>query len=334
MAIDFVIAWVDGSDPEWIKVKEKYQGNAIDNENNTTNRYRDWGLLPYWFRAIETFTPWVNKVHFVTQGHIPSFLKTDAPKLHIVTHKEFIPEEFLPTFSSHVIEMNLHLIPELSEQFVYFNDDMFILRPMSAEDFFKDGLPCTYGCEVPIELIGSIGTWQHASVNDLGIVNKHFPKKKSVSCHGKKYLDKTYRWKDRLRTFLLEKLYPDYFTGFKNLHAPASYLKTTFGEVWDAEPEKLLSTCRDRFRSSDNVNQWVFLWWQIASGQFTPRVIDNIVNIVNDTTVDKMCDIIKGQAHEMICLNDPEEEIAFDQLSEMIRGAFETILPNRSSFEK
>lgn len=333
MNIDFVILWVDGRDPKWLKEKSKYEIKRED-DSDTVNRYRDWNLLPYWFRAVDKFAPWVRKIHFVTWGHVPTFLNLEAQKLHIVRHEEFIPQEYLPTFSSHAIEMNIHRIPGLSEQFVYFNDDMFLLRPFQPEDFFKKGLPCTYGGEVPIEIIGNIGIWQHAAVNDLGIVNAHFPKREAVAKYGKKYRDRCYRWKDNVRTLALEKLYPDYFTGFKNIHAPAAYLKGTFREIWDAEPEKLESTCRDRFRTSDNVNQWVALWWQVASGQFSPAVIDNLVMKISEDTIDVLCYTIERQSHDYICLNDPEEEIDFEKLSNRLKKSFETILPEKSQFEK
>lgn len=333
MDIDFVILWVDGNDLAWQAEKSKYQPQK-ESENNSVNRYRDWGLLPYWFRAAEKFAPWVRKIHFVTWGHLPDFLNLNAPKLHIVRHDEFIPEEYLPTFSSHVIEMNIHRIPDLAVHFVYFNDDMFLLRSFQPDDFFRDGLPCTYGGEVPIELVGNIGTWLHAAVNDLGIVNAHFPKRDAVAKYGKKYRDKRYRWKDNLRTLMLEKLHPDYFTGFKNLHAPAAYLKESFREIWEAEPEKLESTCRDRFRTSDNVNQWVVLWWQIASGQFSPAIIDNLVASINENTIDELCFAIEKQSHDYICLNDPEEEIDFEILKIRLVESFEKILPTKSIFEK
>ena len=54
MDIDFVVLWVDGSDPVWQAEKAKYQGKALD-DSNSANRFRDWGLLPYWFRAVERF---------------------------------------------------------------------------------------------------------------------------------------------------------------------------------------------------------------------------------------------------------------------------------------
>ena len=155
MDIDFVVLWVDGSDPAWQAEKAKYQGKALD-DSNSANRFRDWGLLPYWFRAVERFAPWVRKIHFVTCGQVPEFLNTEHPKLHLVKHSDFMPPEALPTFSSHAIEMNIHRIPGLAEHFVYFNDDMFLIRAVKQENFFRDGLPCTYGGEYPIELVGNI----------------------------------------------------------------------------------------------------------------------------------------------------------------------------------
>lgn len=332
MDIDFVILWVDGNDPKWLGEKNKYQSKS-GNESDSVNRYRDWGLLPYWFRAVEKFAPWIRKVHFVTWGHVPAFLNLENPKLNIVRHDQFIPQEYLPTFSSHTIEMNIHRISGLSERFVYFNDDMFLLRNFKEEDFFCAGLPCTYGGEVPLELKGNIGIWQHAIVNNLGIVNKHFPKREAVAKYGKKYVDKCYRWKDNIRTFVLEKLYPDVFLGFKNLHAPGAYLKSVYQDIWAAEPEILYNTCRDRFRTSDNVNQWLVLWWQIASGQFTPTVIDNLVMTIQNDTIDELCDAIEQQSHDYICLNDPDIEINFEELASRLKCSFEKILPEKSSFE-
>lgn len=333
MKIDFVIPWVDGNDLQWKAEKVKYL-KSEENDSNSLNRYRDWGLMKYWFRSIEKFTPWVNKIHFLTWGHIPEFLDTLHPQIHIVRHEEFMPSDSLPTFSSHALEMNIHRISGLAERFVYLNDDTFILREMPETKFFKNGLPCTYGAEVPIELVGNIGIWQHAAVNDLGVINAHFNKREAVKKYGKKYVNSSYRWKDNFRTFMLEKLYPYYFTGFKNLHAPAAYMKKTFYEVWEAEAELLMKTTKNRFRTSEDVNQWVMLWWQVASGSFSPAIIDNKTAMADEEHIKEICEDIMGQRLDMICINDPEGHIDFEKLSAEIQMAFETILPDKSSFEK
>lgn len=333
MEIDFVIPWVDGNDSAWQAERAQYQP-INETGSNTVNRYRDWGLMKYWFRSIEKFTPWVRKIHFITWGHVPEFLNTEHPKINIVRHEDYMPAEALPTFSSHALEINLHRIEELSEHFVYLNDDTFILRPMSETDFFRDGLPCTMGCESPIELRGEIGIWQHAAVNDLGIVNKHFPKREQAAKFRKKYINNQYSVKTNLKTLFLEYFCPDSFTGFWNLHAPAAYCKKTFEEVWNAEPELMRQTTNHRFRAGADVNQWVMLWWQVASGNFSPAVTDSKSYLAHECDIKEIISDITNQTRNMICINDPEFDVDFEGISKQIQDAFEAILPEKCTFEK
>src|SRR5690625_416422 len=137
--IDFVICWVNGNDENWLREKEKYMPYFKNDDSHI--RYRDWDNLQYWFRGVEQFAPWVNKIHFVTWGHLPEWLNVEHPKLNIVRHEDYIPHKYLPTFSARPIEINLHRIKKLEEQFVFFNDDMFIIKPTKATDFFKHGKP-------------------------------------------------------------------------------------------------------------------------------------------------------------------------------------------------
>lgn len=333
MDVDFVVLWVDGNDPEWLAEKRKYQNGVVD-DSNAPNRFRDWGLMPYWFRAVEKFTPWVRRIHFVTCGHIPEWLNLDNPKLNHVKHSDYIPKEYLPTFNANTIEMNIHRIPGLAEHFVFFNDDMFITREMEEQDFFRNDLPCSYGVEVPVQFAGEDGIWQHLIANDMRVINNHFSKKKSRELYRKKYNNRAYRWQDNLRAEILGKLYPEAFLGFRNLHAPAAFLKQTFIEIWQSEPKLLQQTSSHRFRSNDDVNQWLAIWWQVAGGLFEPYEIDNVVEDVTSESIDSLCDMISRQSHDMVCVNDPTKECDFEMLSERLRHAFHSILPDKSSFEK
>lgn len=333
MDIDFVVPWVDGSDPVWRAEKARYQGKTQD-DSNSENRFRDWGLMPYWFRAVEKFAPWVRTVHFITYGHMPAFLNADHPKLHIVRHEDYLPQDYRPTFNANTIELNMHRIDGLADQFVYFNDDMYLLRPVAENSFFSNGLPCTCGAEVPFSVTGQPGIWQHLIVNDLRTINTHFHKPTQVQKNAHKYRSGVYGMKTNIRTFAAEKLFPENFLGFRNLHAPAAFLKSTFEEIWNTEPELLHETSGHRFRTSDDVNQWLALWWQIAGGNFQPRLVDNLVEDVTADSIEQLCYTITEQQHDMICLNDPVGDIPFDKLSEKLKDAFETILPEKSGFEK
>lgn len=59
--IDFIITWVDGSDPVWKAEKAKFQKETFGDARET--RYRDWETLRYWFRGIERFAPWLNRIY-------------------------------------------------------------------------------------------------------------------------------------------------------------------------------------------------------------------------------------------------------------------------------
>ena len=142
MDIDFVVTWVDMNDPVWKKDFAKAKG-IIDNSRNQFSeaRFRDYGFLKYWFRGVEKFAPWVRRIHFVTCGQRPEWLDTSNPRLHLVSHRDYIPEKYLPTFNSTVLEFYLDRIPGLSERFVYFNDDFYLTSPTGPDRFFaEDGL--------------------------------------------------------------------------------------------------------------------------------------------------------------------------------------------------
>ena len=135
--VDIVVLWVDGNDPEWLKERMQYD-NSIKNSGNLDSRFRDWGLMRYWFRGIEKNVNWYRKIFFVTWGHVPEWLDTSHPKLRIVKHSDYIPAEYLPTYNSNTIEMNLHRIEDLSENFILFNDDIFVIDEIREEMFFRN----------------------------------------------------------------------------------------------------------------------------------------------------------------------------------------------------
>lgn len=330
--IDFVIAWVDGNDPEWQKEKNKYSNDK--NFDKRVNAYRDWDLLRYWFRGIEQNAPWVNKIYFVTWGHYPSWLNLDNDKLVIVNHKDFIPKEYLPTFSSRAIEINMHRIKGLEEQFSYFNDDMFIIDKVNPNDFFKNGIPrdrAVLNINIP-KL-----SWQIQKINNnnMSVINEEFEFKKTIKKNFKKWFSFKYG-KDIFRTLWL--LPCPRFPGIKHEHANGNYLKSTYHILWNKYYNIMDATSKDRFRNQGtDINQWLIKDWQIVSGNFLPQKRNSIFcDLKYRENFEKYLKIIKKKKGKIVCLNDADdlnEEEFIDKKTRLI-NAFETILPEKSSFEK
>ena len=330
--IDFVIPWVDGSDPDWLRTKQRYETENVEcNGNEWTNgdsRFRDWGLLRYWFRGVELFAPWVNHIWFVTYGHIPNWLNVDHPKLSVIKHDEFIPKEYLPTFSSHTIELNLHRISGLAEHFVYFNDDMFLISGVKPQHFFRHGNPCDTAVLLPILLVNN---GIRAEINDMYVIHDHFDKRSVMRRNTELWYSYKYG-RLLLRTILLSPF--SHFPGFYISHLPCSYLKKTFEEVWNSEPDILNKTCENRFRSVTDVNQWLFEYWQFCTGCFYPRSPDFGKYYEGERMIGEMCKDIRTQKYHMICCNDSPKIHDFNSVRERVSQAFESILGELSEFER
>ena len=328
--IDIVIPWVDGNDPNWIAEKNKYYKGTEKSVHKYD--YQDWDLLRYFFRGIERFAPWVNKVFFITWGHVPKWLNENHPKLRIINHRDYIPEKYLPTFSSHTIELNLHRIPELSEHFIYFNDDMFLINRCSPELFFYKGLPRDSAIINPIAPANN-NCISSLQLTTIAVINENFGKHAVIKRSPLKWFNIKY---GKLLPLNFMFIPWGRFPGLLEKHIPSSFLKSTFWEVWEKEYNLLDQTCSHKFRDfKTDVNQWIMREWQIASGKFEPRSIraGKLLSIHNESEAEIAAAFIKAQREPMVCINDHVEG-DFHFMAKTIEEAFETILPYRSGFEK
>ena len=342
--IDFVLLWVDGSDPEWLAAKRHWQeecgcpaapGDPEKDEQNGPLRYRENGLLRYWFRAVERFAPWVNKVFFVTCGQKPDWLDEHHPKLRRVDHRDFIPADFLPTFSSRAIQLNLHRIADLSERFVLFDDDVFLLRPVRPGFYFREGNPVLDASLRPIQGVGD-RPWLRLVYNNSYEINTHFDIPRAIWENRRKWFD--------VRTLGLPRVIANFLCWRLNGCLPAKsfghlscpHLKSTFAEIGRRCPEAVDRTCRSRFRAHDHVSQWLAAAWNLASGRFFPSIPHprEAVATVDRTNVERICASIRTQAFPQICLNDAFGMADSEYCFGLIGQAFENLLPAPSSFEK
>lgn len=172
--IDFVFLWCDGSDPEFVRQKAQRMKEVqpeLITENIGDIRYVQFDELKYALRSVNQFAPWFHHIFVVTNNQRPKWLM-DHPKISVVDHKEIIPKDLQPVFSSICIEMYLDRIPGLSEHFVYSNDDMMLDRLLMPSDFFDaQGNPIVWMSNADAEKITStradqilkdcsINTWQ------------------------------------------------------------------------------------------------------------------------------------------------------------------------------
>lgn len=336
--IDFIITWVDGNDPDWQNEKNKYKGIKGDSRNS---RFRDWDTLRYLLRGIERFAPWVNKVFLVTCGHFPAWLNLDHPKLVIVNHRDYIPKEYLPTFSSRTIDMNFHRISELSEHFVYFNDDMLLMKPVEKEDFFVKGVPCDTAILRPAMVKLSRDAIKEnssqiylAPIIDIALINKYINKKKAIRNNFFKWYSLRYG-KEILKTMTMAPW--DFFPGIREYHCCYSYLKQTYRELWELEGNAFSEVCSHRFRVNTDYNHWVFSYWQIAKGCFAPRNPNFGVAFPlkdDDEYNTKVFAILRHPNHKVICINDNVSDENYERISKEFSKCLSEVFPDYSSFEK
>lgn len=328
--IDFVVTWVDGEDPIWLKRKNEYLTKKQGSDFHTPSvddgkeRYREFGMFHYWFRSVEKYAPWVNKIFLVTDQQKPEWLDIHHPKIRWVNHEDFIPQQYLPTYSASTIELNFHRIEELSETFVYFNDDMYLTRKVTPSDFFKKGLPkyaAVYNTLVPSE------PYVKMFYNNMEVLLRHFPSKKAMVKHPFKFFNWRYG-SSNLKNMLL---FPWKPTGYINLHIASPMRKSTLKEIWDLEFEALDKTASNPIRDYDYLlNQYLVHYWEIESGQFFPLYL-KFGQAIDMNKPQKLEKIFQSKTIKTVCVNDTENVLESNK--EKILDIFEKQFPNKSSFE-
>ncbi len=338
--IDFVLPWVDGSDLAWLEEKRKYENleNGLacrDKEANAPCRYKDNGLLRYWFRAVEKFAPWFNCIFFVTCGQKPEWLNESNPKLKLVNHSDYIPAEHLPTFQSNTIELNLHRISELSEHFVLFNDDVFILQPIQPDFFFQKGLP-VISCDLGIPRWIGYSNISRVVINNCGVLKQSLDVEHLVWKNIWKFIDvRTLGFTRAIKNLVSFAVNRVVICGtFGHLAHP--HIKYTLEEIWRVQPNILERTSKSRFRSDDKINQWLASAWNMVSGHFKPaneKYRGEFITL-NEKTLSHICNIVRKQLYPQLCMSDHENETNIDFCFSEVAKAFEELLPEKSSFEK
>lgn len=339
--IDVVIPWVDDSDPQWIDSRAEYLGEFHENKSKLEHYFRDWDTLKYVFRGIEKNMPWIRYVHFITCGHVPTWLNVGSPKLKFHKHSDFFTEDSeLPTFSSRPIEMNLMNIPGLAEKFIYFNDDTVVIKPITPERFFKNDLPIDY-----LVLDFPRGGWLYDRIrikdpyaqtvkNSIKLLNTVYPLKKLYSASPELFHDGSYPYSDRLRNKFLNLI--GKYKWIKVNHNPQPFLLSNLKECERLFPNEISETRKHRFREYNDLNQYLFRDIALMSGRFQPHYFNDDFCFVLASVDSYNRDRHFLKEKNFICLNDTSflSKDEYPRLRKLVIEDMENIFPEKSSFEK
>lgn len=291
--MDVVIAYVNGLDPVWQKEYEKYTNTPI-----LEKRFRDWGTLKYLFRGIEKNMPFIRKVHLVVSGEsqVPEWV--NRQEVDVVLHRDIIPEQLLPTFNCNPIEMHLHNIKDLDEEYLYFNDDMFPLMPCKPTDFFRDGK-------------GVLGMNYHLFALDMF---------KQI-CRNSDNVARKALGKCKLPFFL------------RPQHICSPLLKSEVQELYDMIGDEIVASMTIT-RTAKNLNQYLYLDYMYLKGKIINERLSKRHFSVGVASASKLRKFIECPTRKLTCVNDVQlSEERYEELRTALLNAFETRLPEKSKFE-
>lgn len=330
-AIDFVVTWVDGDDPDWRADRQRALNGTLapPSSEETTSRFRSWDTFRHWFRAVERYAPWVNRIHVVTSGQRPKWLDVNHPRINLVPHADIIPPANLPTFNSHAIEAHLVLIPGLSEKFVYFNDDMFLVSPVTPEFFFPRGKP--YGVAV-FDALSVNNVHAHALLNSSAALSRMHSYRTHVLRNAGAWFTPRYG-RDVVRnlgTLPWARILP-----LVSPHLPTAHTRSAVTAAFAAVADDIARTSAAQFRAADQVApMYLAYMWAILNGEFTPVNRAKLGDFVSLGAIplDEVDRTVRAAAKPLLCLND---DLSSDSPEYVVgvHNIMQSVFPHRSEFE-
>lgn len=292
--MDIVITYVNGLDAVWQKDYEQYT-----NQPALEKRFRDWGTLRYLFRGVAANMPFIRKIHLVVshESQIPQWINRD--EVHIVLHSDIIPQEYLPTFNSTTIEMFLHRITGLDEEYLYFNDDIFPLQECQPEDFFRNGKG----------VLGMSHHWMACGMFKLICKNSDTLARKALGMKGS-----------------LRFLRPQ--------HICTPMLKSECETLYNLVNKEIKESLT-RVRSSNNLSQYLYLDYMYLRGKIINERLSKKHFSVGVTSAKSLHEFVTHPTHKLTCINDVQlSEERYMELRTTLLEAFEAALPKKSKFEQ
>lgn len=248
-------------------------------------RWRSWGNEELLIRLVRKNMPWLRSIIILLARE--SQRKPWMDGVRVVYHREFIPKSLLPVFNVNTIEMFLHKIPDLSERFIYGNDDMFPLGKLSEEDFFVGNVPCQHMEERPMP--------PQMNVFHLFV-------------------------REGLNMIAAEYGYRFTETYLSGGHSIAPILKSTIEEVWRKHGGRIRESFTEQ-RSPDNFNQYIFSYYQHFSGNFIDHVPRRSYTSVKIMPAEDVVKMIESPRAGIVCINDNGNLSDCDEYARVVKEA-------------
>lgn len=271
--IDFIFPYVSAEDLEWQKLYfENVSEENLKSWGSGATRFRDNGTLKYLLRSLDRNMPWLNKVHMIvmSESQVPDWINRN--EVDIIYHSEFMPKEILPTFNSTTIETFLPLLPRVGENFIYGNDDLFVFKPQSKSDFFKEGKPSYY------------------------IYFKAF----SPSTAPGDYI--------RLNVFNTNRNLNQNEVCVTTQHGLIPFKKSLLKEYFD-ENKKVLLESVSKFREQKNFNQYIYADYQFLTENTVNEKKSVFVSNIDKERIKRRC---VWEDYDFVCFNDADDQSNLD----------------------
>jgi len=288
--MDVVITYVNITN----RFKEQY--NKYVKKELEENRFRSYDTLELQVKGIRKYLPYIKNI-FIVVSELEQVEGLNLSDCKIITHDMIIPSKYLPCFNSCTIEMFLHKIPELDEEFLYFNDDMFIIDNVPSTYWFKNGKPCLSPEIYDFDIKNNLSTFNTRCFNSTQLVAQ--------------ILKINNKYKNKL---------------IKQSHCPKPYLKSTCNKVFNKNIFYILHSLT-RTRHSKNYNCYLFNDYDYLSDNC--NIIKRNYIYLENESINDIINTINKKEYQIICINDNNEYINFIKFKTELKNSLESNILNK-----
>ena len=91
---------------------------------------------------------------------------------------------------------------------------------------------------------------------------------------------------------------------------------------------------KSRFRSREDVNDYIFRYWRLAKGEFAPGKPNCAYLTIGEDDANAVRQAMYNKKYKIVCVNDDPSGLSFAEEQKRFKEIFENIFPEPSAFEK